>query len=223
MEDVDIGRRFEFHTHTFYSDGVLSPAELIRHCVVKDCEVVAITDHVDFTNLDHVLKCQKKIVGEISWDIKVLIGVELTHIPKDKIAKLAEKAKSLGADIVVAHGETTAEPVEKGTNNAAVNCEHVDILAHPGVIAVEDAEKAKENNIFLELTTRRGHLQTNNHVAKTAFETDAKLLLNTDAHEPADLMNQIFAYRFVLGLRMDKNNSLPIVKDNPREFMKRFK
>ena len=35
---------------------------------------------------------------------------------------------------VVVHGETLVEPVEPGTNRAAVSCPEVDILAHPGCL-----------------------------------------------------------------------------------------
>ena len=54
-----------------------------------------------------------------------------------------------GAEIVVVHGETIVEPVIKGTNWSAVNCPEVDILAHPGLITVEEVEIAKYNDIAL--------------------------------------------------------------------------
>jgi len=37
---------YDFHTHTFHSDGVLSPIELIRRAFVKGYSAIAITDHV---------------------------------------------------------------------------------------------------------------------------------------------------------------------------------
>jgi len=55
------------------------------------------------------------------------------HLPK-LFPKLARKAKKLGAQIIVVHGETLVEPVIKGTNWSAVNCPDVDVLAHPGLI-----------------------------------------------------------------------------------------
>ena len=38
---------YDFHTHTFLSDGVLSPMELIRRAHDKGYAAIAITDHVD--------------------------------------------------------------------------------------------------------------------------------------------------------------------------------
>ena len=37
---------YDFHTHTFLSDGVLSPIELIRRALVRGYKAMAITDHV---------------------------------------------------------------------------------------------------------------------------------------------------------------------------------
>ena len=82
------------------------------------------------------------------WGIKALVGVELTHVPAGAIGTLARRARTYGAEIVVVHGETIVEPVEAGTNRAAVNCPEVDILAHPGLITPEEAAAAKKNGSF---------------------------------------------------------------------------
>ena len=70
--------------------------------------------------------------------------------------------------MVVVHGESPVEPVEEGTNLAAVKSNYVDILAHPGHMTVEVAELAEKNKVFIEITTRRGHCITNAHVAEVA-------------------------------------------------------
>ena len=139
-------RLIDLHTHTIFSDGELLPSELVRRAVVHGYTAIAITDHADYTNLEHVLEAAKKAKYlENEWDIRVLPGVELTHVPPRKIAPLAKKAKDLGAEIVVVHGETIYEPVAPGTNAASVACEYVDILAHPGLISEEDVRTAAEN------------------------------------------------------------------------------
>ena len=40
-----------------------------------------------------------------------------------KIAEIAFKAKEAGAEIIVVHGESLVEPVEQGTNEAAIERE----------------------------------------------------------------------------------------------------
>ena len=42
---------YDFHTHTFLSDGVLSPIELIRRALVQGYKVMAVTDHVGIGNV----------------------------------------------------------------------------------------------------------------------------------------------------------------------------
>jgi histidinol phosphatase-like PHP family hydrolase len=125
----------DFHTHSFFSDGVLLPSELIRRAVVAGYGVIAVTDHAGPGNLEEVLgqlarECE---VARNHWPIVALPGVELTHVPPGSIAELARRARSAGAAVVVVHGETIAEPVEPGTNSAAIDAEDVDILATRGL------------------------------------------------------------------------------------------
>jgi len=45
----------DLHTHSFFSDGVLLPAELVRRAEHIGYSVIGITDHVDQSNLDFVV------------------------------------------------------------------------------------------------------------------------------------------------------------------------
>jgi histidinol phosphatase-like PHP family hydrolase len=90
--------------------------------------------------------------------------------------------------IIVAHGETVVEPVVPGTNHAALEAD-IDILAHPGMISDKDVLLAKKNGIFLEITSRSGHRETNSHVAARALALGARLILNTDGHRPEDIIS----------------------------------
>ncbi len=209
---------FDFHTHSIFSDGALVPSELVRRAVVQGYEAIAITDHVDFTNIEFVLTNLKKFEPADMTDrgITVIRGVELTHIPPEKLEKLALKAKALGAELVVVHGETLAEPVERGTNRAAVNIPAVDILAHPGLITEEEAERAKENGIYLELTSRKGHCLANGHVAAVARRVGANVLLNTDAHAPEDLLTDELGARILAGAGLTPEAVITVMGKNPR-------
>ncbi len=164
----------DLHTHTIFSDGELIPSELVRRAEVLGYTAIGITDHVDYTNIEHVLTCVSKAKYlEDVLDIRVLVGVEITHVPPQKIGPLAILARKLGAEIVVVHGETPAEPVRPGTNRAALEA-RVDILAHPGFITLEEAELARENDVCLEITSRSGHNITNGHVARMARPCQSK-------------------------------------------------
>ena len=91
--------------------------------------------------------------------------------------------------LIVIHGETLAEPVAPGTNRAALEAD-IDILAHPGLITLEDVLLAKERGIFLELSARKGHCLANGHVARLAWKAGARLIVNTDSHGPGDLITR---------------------------------
>ncbi|MCL2143735.1 MAG: PHP domain-containing protein, partial [Methanomassiliicoccaceae archaeon] len=47
--------RIDLHTHTILSDGELTPSELVRRAMVLGHDAIAITDHVDMTNVDLVV------------------------------------------------------------------------------------------------------------------------------------------------------------------------
>lgn len=117
------------------------------------------------------------------------------------------------------HGETIAEPVEPGTNLAAVKSPHVDILAHPGLLTLEEAKLATANDIYLEITTRKRHSPTNKHVAEMARLAGAKLLVNSDAHNELDLLTLDLAYAVAKGTALDDNEIIDALQTNPRNLL----
>ena len=209
---------YDFHTHTFLSDGVLSPIELIRRALVRGYKAMAITDHVGLGNIEYVLKTLMTDCAQATkrWDILVLPGVEITHVPKEDIDLVARTAKELGAKMVAVHGETVVEPVERGTNEAAVRSSSVDILAHPGLITVEEARLAAEQGIYLEVSARKSHAYANGHVAKVAKEAGALLVLDSDAHEPDDLLTPEFRLRVAMGAGLDDDEIHTLLQLNPK-------
>jgi histidinol phosphatase-like PHP family hydrolase len=178
------------HNHTYFSDGCLGPSELAYRAKLKGYSAIGLTDHGDFSNIDHTVPRLVAVAKDLSREYQLVIvpGIELTYVPPRLIPRAARLARKCGAQIVLVHGETPAEEVPPGTNHAAVSCNDVDILAHPGYITVEDSTIAKKNNVFLEITSRRGHCAGNAHVAHRAKETGARMVFNTDTHAPEDLV-----------------------------------
>ena len=211
-------RLIDLHTHTIFSDGELLPSELVRRAIIHGYKAIAITDHADYTNLEHLIDAAKKAKYlENEWDIRVFAGIELTHVPPRKIAPLAKKAKDLGAEIVVVHGETTAEPVAVGTNTASAACEYVDILAHPGLITEKDLQTAIDNNVCLEITSRNGHNRTNGHVARLSLEIGATLLVNTDTHTPDNLITDETALKIAIGAGLTEAQAREVFKASAKK------
>lgn len=196
----------DLHTHSILSDGELLPFELVRRAEAAGYTAIAITDHVDASNIDFVVprivQAVKRMKGHVSID--VVAGAEITHVPPALIKELVREARELGAALVVVHGETIAEPVAEGTNRAAIDA-GADIVAHPGLISVEDMLFAKEKGIALEISARKGHSLSNGHVAKEAVKFGVQLVLNTDAHGPADLITKDAARRILLAAGIDEN------------------
>lgn len=204
----------DLHTHTTFSDGELIPSELVRRAEVLGYTAIGITDHVDYTNIEHILSCVSKAeYMEDVMDIKILPGVELTHVHPAKIAPLAGLARKLGAKVVVVHGETPVEPVRPGTNRAAIEAS-VDILAHPGFITLQEAELARENGVCLEITSRSGHNITNGHVVRMASLAKARMVVDTDTHAPENLIDSKRAVEIAIGAGLNPEEADRIVNDH---------
>ncbi|RLA80818.1 MAG: PHP domain-containing protein [Deltaproteobacteria bacterium] len=178
----------DLHVHSLLSDGELLPVEVARRFEAAGYKVVAITDHVGPSNLEGVIRAVQEVALQINplGGIKVIPGVEITHVPPALIGPMVKKSRELGARLVVVHGETIVEPVREGTNLAAIEA-GADILAHPGLLGVEEARLAAQRGVFLEISSRRGHSLTNGHVARVAREVGARLVLSSDAHSPEDI------------------------------------
>jgi Histidinol phosphatase and related hydrolases of the PHP family len=195
----------DLHSHTFFSDGSLVPSEHVRRVEVLGYTAIAITDHADSSNIHILIPALRKVARDLNsvTTTRLIVGVELTHVPPALIARLTAEVRTLGAQLVVVHGETPVEPVPPGTNRAALEA-GVDILAHPGFITEEEALLAAQKNILLELSGRKGHSLTNGHVAKMAERTGAPLAINGDAHAPGDFLTAATAEMVGLGAGLSR-------------------
>jgi histidinol phosphatase-like PHP family hydrolase len=190
-------RRAEFHSHTVLTDGELIGIELIRRAFTLGHRAIAVTDHVSLANMEWIVRQE---IGDCdlakSWEILAIPGVEITHVPPDRLDEAVRAARRAGAQVVVVHGETISEPVAPGTNRAAVSNPDVDILAHPGLLTPEDADRAKANGVFLEISGRRAHAPANGHVARATEAAGATPIVDSDAHAAGDLLTQEDAVRY---------------------------
>ncbi len=209
---------YDFHMHTFLSDGVLLPCELIRRAIVRGYTALAITDHAGRSMMQQVIEETARDCALVRkhWGFPALPGVELTHIPASSVAELATEAKELGAVVIVVHGETPVEPVEPGTNLAAVQCPDVDILGHPGLLTEEEARQAAANEVCLELTARKGHNLGNGRVARIARDCGARLIVDSDTHEPGDLLTEERARLVALGAGLSEAEAHEALVTNPQ-------
>ena len=66
--------RFDLHCHTTASDGVLSPADLVRRAAEKGVEVLAVTDHDTLDGLEEV----RQTISADQLPLRLVSGVEIS-------------------------------------------------------------------------------------------------------------------------------------------------
>jgi putative hydrolase len=197
--------------------------ELIRRACVAGYRAVGLADHGGLGSLSRFAQelSQDCALARDRWPIMAIPGVELTHVPAAAVAEVARAAKEAGLWLVIVHGETISEPVEEGTNLAAVSCGDVDILAHPGLITLEEAELAARNGVFLELSAKPAHAAANGHVAKMARLAGAKLLVNSDSHE-LDFLSEEQARRIALAAGLEEKDLEEVLRINPQLLLEKI-
>jgi len=211
----------DLHTHSFLSDGELLPSELVRRAKIKGYRIIGISDHVDITNIEHVVSSMLKLSNKMEFyeGITILPGVEITHVPKGLIKEMITMARRLGIFFVVVHGETIVEPVQEGTNREAIEG-GADVLAHPGIITEADVALAKEKGVLLEISGRRGHSLGNGRVGMLAKQIGAPLVFNTDAHSSSDLVTEEEARKVIVGAGLTADDFYTM-QQNALDFVKR--
>jgi putative hydrolase len=160
---------YDFHTHTTLSDGVLLPMELIRRCIVNGYAALGIADHSSASTMGRMIREVRRdcALAQKYWGFSAFAGSRVdARSRRPRSVSLAAEARRMGAAHVVVHGQSPVEPVEPGTNLAAVSCKDVDMLAHPGDLTEDEARLAAENGVFLELTAKDGHSLGNGRVAR---------------------------------------------------------
>jgi putative hydrolase len=209
----------DLHVHSTFSDGELIPSEVVSRARNAGYTHLAITDHVDPSNIEIVLDRMVQVCRALAGHVPVQVhpGVEITHVPPALIAPLVNLARRKGARVVIVHGETIVEPVPPGTNIAAIKA-GADVLAHPGLITDGEVKLAKKNRVLLEITARGGHSLANGHVARSAMKWRAGLVYNTDSHAPGDFTPWDAALRIIRGAGLSDRDAARM-QDNARRLL----
>lgn len=67
-----LSMKIDLHTHSYYSDGVLSPTELVQRAIEKQIDILALTDHDTLMGIDEAILAAK------SHSIKIIPGIEVS-------------------------------------------------------------------------------------------------------------------------------------------------
>lgn len=168
------------------------PLEIVRRGIVLGYSAVAITDHAGPGNARSIIEvlARDAELANRYWGFPLVAGVEITHVPAAAIDEVARNAKFDGAKLVVVHGETPLEPVEPGTNHAAVQSPHVDILAHAGPLTAEDARLAAAAGVYIELSAHPAHRPLNAALVRVGRPQGVAFLVNSDAHHGDGMLTE---------------------------------
>ena len=95
----------------------------------------------------------------------------------------------------------------------------MNVLAHPGLITIEDALLAAKNGIALEITSRGGHNRTNGHVAQLARESACQIVVDSDAHAPHDLLDERAKFVVAKGAGLTDAECKQVISLNIDQFL----
>ncbi|TKX57334.1 DNA polymerase/3'-5' exonuclease PolX [Halorubrum sp. SS7] len=202
--------RGDLHTHTDWSDGGFSIAEMARAADERGYDYHVVTDHatgpgmVGGVGLDESdIEEQAAAVAEAADEVGIPIfhGIE-ANIDAD--GGLSTDDETLAAlDLVVASphaalGQDREAATERLVN--AVEHPHVDVLGHPTGRLINErpgldpdveaiATAASAAGTAIEVNANPARLDADGEFVRAAIEAGATIAVNTDAHAPRELDN----------------------------------
>jgi DNA polymerase (family 10) len=195
--------RGDLHVHSEWSDGDHTIEEMVTGAAAFGHEYLAITDHASGPGIvaemglsGADLEAQREAIAEAAEgaDIEVLAGVE-ANIDAEGEVSVADGVLA-DLDIVVASPHSGLDG--DGTDRIVEAIEHpqVDIIGHPTGRYLNQrtgieldfervAEAAAEHGVALEVNANPRRLDLSGGAVRTAIETGATVVIDTDAHGPA--------------------------------------
>ncbi|QIO22382.1 DNA polymerase/3'-5' exonuclease PolX [Haloarcula sp. JP-L23] len=196
--------RGDLHTHTEWSDGRNTVAEMVEGAAAFGHDYIAISDHATGPGMvggvgvsDEELREQLTEVEAVAADadIDVFTGVE-ANIAEDGSISVADDLLA-ELDVVVASPHAALDG--DGTDRLVAAAEHpaVNVIGHPtgrylnrraglDVDVERLAEVAADNGTALEINASPARLDLSGSAVKQAIEAGATIVIDTDAHSPGN-------------------------------------
>ncbi|SDJ33894.1 DNA polymerase (family 10) [Halovenus aranensis] len=195
--------RGDLHTHTEWSDGDNTVAEMVAAAADFGHEYVCLTDHATGPGMvggvglsDAEIRDQRAEIraAEDEADIDVLAGIE-ANIDADGAISVGDDVLA-ELDLIVAspHADLDGD----GTDRLAAAARHpeVDIIGHPTGRQLNQREGmdvdierlgavAAEHGTALEINANPNRLDLAGRLVQRAVEQGATVAVNTDAHRPS--------------------------------------
>ena len=203
--------RGDLHTHTAWSDGTDSVAEMAAAAGERGDDYLAVTDHASGPGIvagvglsdDDLLDLAAEVERvDDEVPVALLAGVEVNVDAEGELSAADDILAAL--DIVVAAPHSgLSQDRERATDRLVAAVEHpeTDVLGHPtGRLITErpglpvDVERvagaAADAGVALELNANPHRLDLAAGPIRTAIEAGATIAVNTDAHSSAELENR---------------------------------
>ena len=203
--------RGDLHTHTDWSDGGFTIAEMIAAAADRGYEYHAVTDHAAGPGVFGNVGLEEAEIDEqaaaVAEAADAVDGIEVFHGIEANIdadGGLATDDATLAAlDVVVAspHSALDAD-ADAATERLVRAVEHpeVDILGHPTGRLINErrglepdveavAAAAAREGVAIEVNANPARLDADGSAVRAAVEAGATVAVNTDAHTPRELDN----------------------------------
>ena len=193
VEPKDI--KGDLHTHSFWSDGQNSIAEMAKAATSLGREYIALTDH-SYPTLRFYQRLKEIEQFNYSQDsIRVITGLEV-NINSDYTLQVPDEILAKHDIIFVSIHTSFRQPKEEMTNRIlkALENPHVDVFAHPtGRLLLErEGIEADWETIFkriahlgkfLEIDGYPNRLDLPDNLVREAKRFGVKFTIDTDAHQ----------------------------------------
>ncbi|WP_058367187.1 DNA polymerase/3'-5' exonuclease PolX [Haloparvum sedimenti] len=205
VEEGDV--RGDLHTHTEWSDGGFSVAEMVDAAADRGHDYHAVTDHAEGPGVfgdtgltDEDIREQADEVARVreDADIDVFHGIE-ANIDADGAVTTSDDVLA-DLDIVVASPHAALDEDDEGATDRLIRAvEHpeVDILGHPTGRLINSrpgltvdferlGEAAAREDVAVEVNANPARLDANGDAVRALVEAGATIAVNTDAHAPRE-------------------------------------
>ncbi|WP_428083785.1 PHP domain-containing protein [Candidatus Hadarchaeum sp.] len=200
--------RFDFHTHTRYSDGTSSHAEIVEAAVVRGLEALAFTDHgpelkvgVAKEKMSQMLEDIKMVEEEA--EIPVLAGIEANVISRYGVLDVEEEfIKKIDLVSIGIHdmeeiylSDEAHEYLSRAVR--AIERQRVDVFCHPFFYNVdllpclswdeiEDfVDLAAEKDVAMEVNVK--YRVPSDDFISLCLKKGVKLSIGSDAHRASEV------------------------------------
>ena len=214
VETADL--RGDLHTHTDWSDGGFSIAEMIEAAAERGYDYHVVSDHAagpgifENTGLDEaaiaeqaeaVADAVSEVDGAVDAAIEVFHGIEANIDAEGAIT--TDDATLADLDLVVASPHSALGQDDDAATERlirAVEHPHVDVLGHPtgriinsrpGISPDTEAvvAAAADAGTAIEVNANPARLDADGDFVRAAVDAGATIAVNTDAHSPRELDN----------------------------------